>query len=120
MPRPQEIITSIKRRRSMLYRSKRDRPLSWCKYIEYLVVANLPRAHIWKSTVPKDPELDYQKHYVGVVGTRRRRGIIVQFSGANAADTDIVLGGVADIHDEAEVTKVLELKTGRKGWKQLY
>lgn len=87
--------------------------------VEHVVVENLPNAHFWESSVRRH-ERDYRGHYVAVIGTRRNRGIIVQFSGANPEDNEIVLGSVDNIHDKEEVEGVLERTTGRSGWRQRY
>ena len=119
MPTPKEILRTIKKKRGDWFRYTRNRPASWCMLIENVVVDNLPNAHFWESSVRRH-ERDYRGHYVAVIGTRRDHGIIVQFSGANPEDNEIILGSVRNIHDQHEVEKMLVLKTGRGGWKQRY
>ena len=119
MPGAKEIIRDIKKSRGNWFKYTGHRPPRWCGNIEEEVVNNLPNSHFWISTIRKE-STDYLGHYVAVIGTRGRAGILVQFSGANPSDNDIVLGYVTDIHDKAEVAQVLEEKTGRKGWSQKY
>lgn len=119
MPTPKEIISQIKKKRGDWFRHTRNRPAAWCMLVEHVVVDNLPNAHFWQSSVPQK-ESDYRGHYVAVIGTRRNHGIIVQFSGANPTDNEIIVGSVRNIHDQQEVEEVLVLKTGRGGWKQRY
>lgn len=115
MPSVQELVTRVKIYRNVLYRESKNRPPGFCDFIGKVVDENKPNSHLWRSSTPMHSG-DYLSHLVGVIGTRGRRGVIIQFSGENSQDTRIVLGSVSDIHDEQKVANAIKEQTRRIGW----
>jgi hypothetical protein len=119
MATAQEIVRQVKRSRAELYRESGSRPLANCDRISKVVREYAPKSQLWESQLPTHHG-DFLQHFVAIIGTRGVSGIIVQFSGSNPRDKEMVLGHVSDIHNEAEVRKELAKNTGRKGWIRQY